>query len=190
MHQAGPSKPIYDDAWKHKNQIRRLILTWIIFKDSFPIAQKTRSFNSVQGNNLILLSELNINIYILWEGPRLSLMCNLVERVITTIKLLLNEPFWLFSSFFKISCEVEVWSFLSLCRLLRCGGGGHSSFLHYVTMSGQLHASSALSGEMSRRYPLDSRLVEPQNCLDALETGNLLLLPGIELRSVGFPAHT
>jgi len=23
LHQAGPSKPIYDDAWKHKNQIRK-----------------------------------------------------------------------------------------------------------------------------------------------------------------------
>ena len=22
LHQAGPSKPIFDDAWKHKNQIR------------------------------------------------------------------------------------------------------------------------------------------------------------------------
>ena len=26
LHQAGPSKPIYDDAWKHKNQIRLYVV--------------------------------------------------------------------------------------------------------------------------------------------------------------------
>ena len=26
LHQAGPSKPIYDDAWKYKNQIRKCIV--------------------------------------------------------------------------------------------------------------------------------------------------------------------
>jgi hypothetical protein len=144
-------------------------------------------------------------MYVLWEGPTLSWMCNLVEHVVITTKLLNDEPFWLFSSFFKIYCKVEVGvlpvpvqAFKVCVCVCVCGRRGgqwryislHSSFRHYVTMSGQLHTSSAISPGTSHRYPLDRRVDVPQSCFDALETRNLLLLPGIGLRSLDCPAHT